>query len=169
MDRAVISQALKGSLREELEATARAVLTLKNKRLLAMVDGAVAAVKAEAIARVAQGETTAVFALQVGSDAKAIKRVIEDIKKAAPTLSFLCLSFESDKVTAFAYATDEAQAKGVKANEWVGAVLSKLGGRGGGKPGLAQGSASIVSADASSQKAIQNSASEYVKGLCKVN
>jgi len=158
----VVSQASKGSLREELENIARSVLTLKNKRLLAMVDGAVAAVRAEAMELVQRGATSGVFALQVGSDAKAIKRVVEDIKKAAPTLSFLCLSFETDKVTVFAYATDDAQAKGVKANDWVSAVVSKLGGRSGGKPGLAQGSASITSADTTLQRSIEKTAFDYV-------
>lgn len=60
------------------------------------------------------------------------------------------LSYETEsystKITAFALTTDEAQKSGLQANEWVNACLSDLGGRGGGKGALAQGSA-VVSTD----------------------
>ena len=46
------------------------------------------------------------------------------------------------KVTVFALVTDQGLTQlGLKANDWVNAVVSEFGGRGGGKPALAQGSA----------------------------
>ena len=59
-------------------------------------------------------------------------------------LSFLCISADeaADKVTVFAVTTESAQRGGLNANEWVSGVLNSVGGKGGGKPGMAQGSAS---------------------------
>lgn len=50
------------------------------------------------------------------------------------------------KVTIFAVVTDDGQkASGMKANDWISLALRAVGGKGGGKPGLAQGSAVIAS------------------------
>jgi len=68
------------------------------------------------------------------------------VSQVGNDFSFLCVSAETDKVTVFAYVSDAAQTTiGLKANDWVGKAVSVSGGRGGGKPGLAQGSASDVS------------------------
>lgn len=60
-------------------------------------------------------------------------------------MSFLCVSSEqaTGKVTIFNYVTDSTQSSGLKANEWIGKVLQIAGGRGGGKPGMAQGSCQV--------------------------
>ena len=148
LDTSIISQATKNTLREELsEKIAKQILVQKNKKLLKMVDNVILRVKEEALAAVAKGDTTAVFHMEIGSYAKAIKRATEEIKKVAPGLSFLGLSYESEgetlKITGFSSVTDTAQASGLKANDWVSAVLVPLGGRGGGRPNSAQGSALV--------------------------
>jgi alanyl-tRNA synthetase len=81
----------------------------------------------------------------VGSDSRAIKQATETIKSVAPSLSFLCISSEEDKVTTFAHCTDAAQQAGLLANAWVTQVMAEVGGKGGGRPGSAQGSASVGS------------------------
>jgi alanyl-tRNA synthetase len=60
--------------------------------------------------------------------------------QTAPELSFLCISAGDDKVTVFCQCTAAAQQAGLSANAWVSTVLATAGGRGGGKPGSAQGS-----------------------------
>jgi alanyl-tRNA synthetase len=90
------------------------------------------------------GVSRAVFVVPVGSDSRAIKQVTETIKSVAPSLSFLCISAEEDKVTAFAHCTDAAQQGGLRANAWVTAVMAEVGGKGGGRPASAQGSAAIA-------------------------
>jgi hypothetical protein len=42
------------------------------------------------------GSKGVVLSLGIGSDAKAIKRVIEAIKKTSPTISFACVSSEGE-------------------------------------------------------------------------
>ena len=93
--------------------------------------------------------------------------------KAAPGLSFLGLSFdvegEATKITAFALSSDEAQARGLKANEWLNTVLSAVGGRGGGKPALAQGSAIITTSSdtSSSRQQLKAAAIKFAENYAK--
>jgi alanyl-tRNA synthetase len=89
------------------------------------------------------GVSCAVFVVPVGSDSRAVKQATETIKSVAPSLSFLCISSEEDKVTVFAHCTDAAQQAGLLANAWVASVMAEVGGKGGGRPGSAQGSASV--------------------------
>ena len=65
--------------------------------------------------------------------------------QVAPNLSFLCISESvgEGKVTVFAHCTDTAQKSGLHANAWVNRALKSVGGKGGGKPGAAQGSISV--------------------------
>ena len=69
----------------------------------------------------------------------------DEIKKVAPSLSFFCISQENDKVSIFASVSEDGQARGLKANEWVSYVLGNCGGKGGGKGDFAQGSIADLS------------------------
>jgi len=83
-------------------------------------------------------------------------------------MSFLCISADSEKLTVFAYATDAAVAQaagGVKANEWVSRTLQAVGGRGGGKPGMAQGS--VGAADAATVSKAREEAQKYLAEVAK--
>jgi alanyl-tRNA synthetase len=80
------------------------------------------------------------------------------------------LSYEEDndaiKVTAFAFVTDKAQSQGLKANDWVNTVISQIRGKGGGKPGLAQGSAFFPSINGSStKKSLELAAITYAQSV----
>lgn len=70
-------------------------------------------------------------------------------------MSYLCISAseEEGKVTLFAQCSEAAQQRGLRANEWVGAALASVGGKGGGKAGMAQGSAAVTDAAAAAQVA----------------
>ena len=76
-------------------------------------------------------------------------------------VSFLVISVEAEKINAFAFVTDEAQTQGLKANSWITATLSSLGGRGGGKAGQAQGSAAAPRGDADVTAAV-NEAKKFL-------
>lgn len=74
-------------------------------------------------------------------DVRSTKRVFDEIKKVAGNVSFICIITDfSSKISVFSFVTKEMQSK-IKANEWVNSVLSVLGGNGGGKSNIAQGSA----------------------------
>ena len=56
-------------------------------------------------------------------------------------MSFLCISSDSEKLTVFAYTSENSRTlNDIKANDWVSKTLEAVGGRGGGKPEMAQGS-----------------------------
>jgi alanyl-tRNA synthetase len=87
--------------------------------------------------------------------------------QTAPELSFLCISPGDNKVTVFCQCTAAAQQAGLTANTWVSTVLATAGGRGGGKPGSAQGSVAVpegTSADSLMEKLVR--AAEEVSANC---
>ena len=153
-----MSQAAKTALRQDLEAIQRDLSVLKNRQMMLAVDEVIKATKLEVGRLVSAGRKSAVLRVDVGSDAKALKRATDEIKKSAADLSFLGVSAEQDKITVFAVASDEAQAAGLKANEWVTAAIAAYGGRGGGKPGLAQGS----TAEAGKLEAVMADAEKFL-------
>lgn len=140
-----MSQATKSKLRTDLEAIQRDLAGLKNKQMMALVDDAIKVTKAEVELMAKAGKKVAVLKMNIGSDAKAIKRAIDEIKKVTADFSFLGVAPEADKITVFAVVTDDAQKAGLKANDWVSASVASFGGRGGGKPGMAQGSTAEAS------------------------
>lgn len=143
LEEAIISSAIKSSLRSQLESAQRSVASLKNQEMLVMVDLGIAAAKEAAVAAQTAGKNVVILQANIGSDAKAIKRSIDEIKKAtSDSVSFLCISAETSKVTVFSYVTESAlKSNSIRANDWVSKSLERFGGKGGGKPGMAQGSA----------------------------
>jgi len=103
--------------------------------------------KSDALEILKSGKTRAVLTISIGSDAKAIKRATEELKRVAPGLAFICLTADEEKITAFSYVPDNLT-DNLKANEWVAKSLEACNGRGGGKPNSAQGSATTGSVEA---------------------
>ena len=87
-----------------------------------------------------------VLNVDIGADGKASQQVLNAVKKiAGDEMAFLGVSEENPgsggKVSAFAIVPDSLVGVGLKAYEWIRATLETCGGRGGGKPGSAQGQA----------------------------
>jgi len=99
-------------------------------------------------------------------DSKAVKRVIEASKKIAPSLAFLAFSEEKSggegRLLCFAYVPDD-KTSSLKANEWIGAALAPMGGKGGGKADNAQGQAKDSKAVSEGIRAAQEFASKALK------
>lgn len=142
LDSAVISVGKKAVLRNEVEGLAKKVVTLKNEAMVAKVNEGIKGTLDEVKAISVAGDDTAVLSVNIGSDSKAIKRAIEEIKKVDNNMSFIGVTGDDSRISIFAVVTDAAQAKGMKADEWVTEAISKFGGRGGGRPNMAQGSIS---------------------------
>lgn len=140
LEMTVLSQALKSLVRNELEGMQKQLSFRRSAELLAAVDLKIEGIKAHAKKISSEGKKAAVFRLDIGSDAKAIKRAIDSIKAVAPELSFMCVSTETDKVTCFAVRSPSGGS--LKANEWVSQAVTVGGGRGGGRDSQAQGSIS---------------------------
>jgi alanyl-tRNA synthetase len=81
LDSAVVSQVVKSTLRTSVELMQREMSSLKNKAMMVMVDKEITRVIAQVKSINAAGKSTAVLEISIGSDAKAIKRVTDEIQK----------------------------------------------------------------------------------------
>merc|ERR1712166_1211072 len=102
-------------------------------------------VKVDVETAISKDERTLVLNVDIGADSKASQQVLNAVKKIAPGMAFMGLSEEErgsgGKLMAFALVPKSLVDCGLKADEWVRGTLEVCGGRGGGKPGSAQGQA----------------------------
>jgi len=138
IDGATCSASLKPKLRAALEAVAKK-LAARDKAAGAAAAGAAAELVVEKCDEAAvAGKTAVVVEVPAGVDGKAVGKLAKKIHKAHPGLALFIVAGDG-KVGAFA-AVPEGHALG-PAGAWLNAALEPLGGRGGGKPAFAQGSA----------------------------
>ncbi|CAG9461148.1 unnamed protein product [Pedinophyceae sp. YPF-701] len=139
VDGAVMSAGLKGHIREEMSKLTKIVMeAAKAAAAAAKKEASANAVKA-ADAAAAAGQPFVAMRMD-GIDGKTLGEAFVAITKAHADMCALFVSADADKgkVLALAGVPESVQAK-LKANDWVKWVLEVLGGKGGGKPGLAQG------------------------------
>jgi len=141
IDTATISTHIKAGLREAM--TAREKLLLKRLKELqsGAADQAAAVAVAQAMEAASGGATYVLLELEE-VDGKAMQPIVRQVLKEA-NLPVLALSKTDGKVACFA-AVPDALTDSIKANEWLKPVLEQVGGRGGGKPGQAQGSGATL-------------------------
>lgn len=146
LDGTEMSAALKAELRARIEVVQKKGIEA-NKRLLAgRVDRCLNDVQGVVEQAVADGKSSLVLNLDIGADSKASQKVIKAVQKIAPEMAFMGVSEEEPgsggKILCFAIVPDSLlKSTGLNAGDWVKDVLSSVGGRGGGKPGSAQGQA----------------------------
>eukprot|EP00980_Cylindrotheca_fusiformis_P002790 scaffold667_cov117-Cylindrotheca_fusiformis.AAC.7 len=145
VDEAFLSAALKADLRARIEGIQKKANEAKKAALAQRVDKCMNVVKKSVDDAVAEGRKTLVMNVDIGADSKASQKITNSVKKLAPELAFLGLSEEEPgsggKLMAFAFVPDSKVETGLKADEWVRSTLEVCGGRGGGRPGNAQGQA----------------------------
>jgi len=146
LDAAELSAALKSELRARVEAVQKKGVDAKKRLLAGRVDKCLNLVKADVEQALADGKKSLVLNLDIGADSKASQKVIKAVQKIAPDMAFMGVSEEEvgsgGKVLCFAIVPESLMKEtGLKANEWLKDVLDSVGGRGGGKPGNAQGQA----------------------------
>uniref|UniRef100_A0A7S1YSQ0 Alanine--tRNA ligase n=4 Tax=Ditylum brightwellii TaxID=49249 RepID=A0A7S1YSQ0_9STRA len=145
LDAAFMSAPLKAELRARIEAIQKKGIAAKKAALAGRVDQVLKTVKEDISAAVAEGKRALVLNVDICADSKAAQKVMNDVKSVAPDMAFMGLSEEEagsgGKLMCFAVVPDSLVADGFKADAWVRAALESCGGRGGGKPGSAQGQA----------------------------
>jgi alanyl-tRNA synthetase len=142
LDGALVSASLKPRLRRRIDDLGKRAAAERKQAAQAGIDKAVA----QLTAAIEGAKAQPFLVLETGAalDSKAVKRLVEASKKASPGLALLVVSCEADgKAMAFAHVPKERVGE-LPADKWVGATLQALGGRGGGKPELAQGQAKGV-------------------------
>ena len=65
---------------------------------------------------------------------------MDSLKKRAGTCALLLMSAHDGKVNIVAAVSDDLVAKGLKAGDWLRETAKIVGGKGGGRPQMAQGS-----------------------------
>ena len=140
---------VRGDLRAEIEAREKALTASFRQLARALLDRCVEDAVEAAAAAAGSGARFAVVELPAGldDDAKAPQKIAKRVGKEAPGLALLALSAAADggKLVCFAAVPAELQAQ-LPAGDWLRAALEPCGGRGGGRPTLAQGTAPNVAA-----------------------
>lgn len=147
IDAAVVSAPLKADLRARVEASQKKLFAARKAALAGRVDKVLDEVRAVLADHDPSASSALVLDLpDLGADSKAAIRVINLVKAEAPDVAFLGVSEEErgsgGKLACFALVPESVQrARGLRADDWVRETLAVAGGRGGGKPGNAQGQA----------------------------
>jgi len=141
-----MSAALKSELRARIEVVQKKGIEAKKRLLAGRVDKCLNDVNGLLEKAVADGKNSLVLNLDIGADSKASQKVIKAVQKIAPEMAFMGISEEEPgsggKILCFAIVPESLlKSSDLNAGEWVKNVLSTVGGRGGGKPGSAQGQA----------------------------
>merc|ERR1712071_146367 len=145
VDAAYISDSLKTNLRGRIEKLQKKVVQEKKAALAKRVDVVLNDVREKIAGALESNQQSLVLDVDIEADSKASQKVMNVIKEIAPEIAFMGISEENvgsgGKVLCFAIVPKALNDVGLQANEWVKETLSVVGGRGGGKPGNAQGQA----------------------------
>jgi len=142
VDGATISAHVKAELREKEAAYSKKLQQAAKKLQQAATDNAANDAITVAAAAAAAGQKYAVLELPGGIDGKALQPLVQRvIKETGVAVLALSVDADSAKVACYAAVPDDAVGT-LPANTWLQSALKEVGGRGGGKPGAAQGSGS---------------------------
>jgi len=142
LDEALIPASRKHTLRLELS---RANARLKQATKARAAEQAQRAQQlAQGVANAASGssEPVVITTLELGSDRTALEAAVSTIQNTVPNKAVMVLSPDpvSGRVAVMASVCDSLVNRGLKAGEWIKETTGVMGGKGGGRPGSAQGS-----------------------------
>jgi len=138
VDAAEISSGLKAGLRVRLDALVKKYMAEKKARESQFVNEAIETGKAKVEALVKEGTKGVVLELDIGTDGKVLKSVVQGLSKQCPTTPLMVISSEGGKGVVLTSVPNDMQDK-LSANDWLKAALDAVGGKGGGRKDSAQG------------------------------
>ena len=157
LESSTVSACLKSEFRGRIEALQSKGIAAKKRASAQKVDVTLNLIQKEI--QDEKEEKAFVMMVDIGADSKASQKVMKLCKKQ--NIAFMGLSEEDPgsggKLLAFSYVPDELTSQ-IRADEWIRATLEVAGGRGGGKPGNAQGQAK----DCADVKAVEKAARDYL-------
>jgi alanyl-tRNA synthetase len=95
-------------------------------------------------AAVEMAGTRIVVADMQGGDAGGMRQAIDLLRRKASPIAVLLGSVEGDKVTLVAGISKELEARGLSAGTWIRDVAAVVGGKGGGRPDMAQAGGKLI-------------------------
>jgi alanyl-tRNA synthetase len=131
-----------GELAHRLAAVVKELRDLKKAKPAAAAGGATPDELLAAAVDV--GGTRIVVADAKGSDAGAMRQCIDLLRRKASPIAVLLGSVEADKVTLVAGISRELEDRGLSAGVWIKDAAAIVGGKGGGRPDLAQAGGKLV-------------------------
>ncbi len=145
-----------GELPQRLETLLKELRDLKKNRV--QVSGGASVDDLLAAATDIDG-TRVVVADASGSDAAALRQLIDQLRRKGSPIAVMLGSIEGDKVTLVAGISRELEARGLSAGHWIKDSATIVGGKGGGRPDLAQaggkGTGKLPEALAAAKKSIE--------------
>jgi alanyl-tRNA synthetase len=124
------------------------------------------AAAASSIASSSEWEMTSciITTIEAGSDREALNAAVNKIREVRPRHGLLLISPDEaeGKLTIIAAVPDAMQKRGLKAGDWVKEAAAACGGRGGGRPDMAQGGGT----DLTKIKEALNAARAYAMSKC---
>lgn len=90
------------------------------------------------------GGTRIVVSEARGGDAATMRQCIDQLRRKASPIAILLGAIEGDKVTLVAGISRELEARGLSAGTWIKDAATIVGGKGGGRPDLAQAGGKLV-------------------------
>lgn len=124
-----------GELPQRLAAIQKEIKTLKKAKPAAAAGTSPDQLLAAAVA---VGDTKVVVAELPGSDAGGMRQCIDLLRRKASPIAVLLAATEEGKVTLVAGISRELEARGLAAGDWIKEPASIVGGKGGGRPDMAQ-------------------------------
>ena len=131
-----------GELPHRLGAVVKELRELKKAKPAAAA--AVLAVDDLLAAAASVAGTRLVVADAKGSDAGAMRQCIDQLRRKASPIAVLLGSVEGDKVTLVAGISKDLEARGLSAGTWIRDAATLVGGKGGGRPDLAQAGGKLI-------------------------
>ena len=139
--------ALKTNQLHEIDKKAEAVVNENrelNRKISDFKDQMAAAAAKDMFAGIKHIGDVSVIAAIVTSDVAEMKAMADSIKAEYPTSVAVLASNNEGKITFVAMATKDAVAKGVHCGNIIKEITAVCGGRGGGKPDMAQGGGTLT-------------------------
>jgi alanyl-tRNA synthetase len=136
-----IARTLKSPIDEaatRVVALAKEVRDLRKQLSSATLQSADVSVESLLASAIDVNGTKVVVAETSGADAGTMRQLIDQLRRKASPIAVLLGSAHEGKVTLVAGITRDLEARGIHAGKWIATAAEVVGGRGGGKPDMAQ-------------------------------
>lgn len=144
IDSSTMSIVVKSDLRDQLESIQKTLSTCRKRFSMTLADDTIAKAVEHASSCVMSGQHVTIFHVdgETFAHSAATKKLIQSLREACPTLSFVLVVRDVSKISCMAVVS-EADQLGLDAASWITDIVTPFGGKGGGKSNFAQGTVPV--------------------------